>query len=183
MEESKDQPRYRLPERTTTTPMLFGAGVMSNILYTGPIIQKRVHPGLQATVYPGLSMRQTQWGLYKKRRLVSAAPSIGVSRATLLGVSGMARTAFMRSGGMALALSVALPVAIIVDKAGAVTGAFTLVGAIGRTVGMFRTLDSLIGGRFCFLYGSLICRVYDIVIVLVGKSLDAVDTAGEHNCD
>jgi len=128
-------------------------------------------------------MRQTQWGLYKKRRLVSAAPSIGVSGATLLGVSGMARTAFMRSGRMALALRVALPVAIIVNKARAVTGAFTGATAVSRTVGVFRTLDSLIGGRCGFLNGSLISCVYDIVAVLVCKGLDGVDTAGEHNRD
>lgn len=163
--------------------MLFGAGVMSNSPYTGPLIQKRVHPGLQATVYPGLLMRQTQWGLYKKRRLVSAASSTGVSGATLLGVSGMARTAFRRSGGMALALRVALPIAIIINKARAVTGAFTGVAAISGAVGMFRTLDSLIGGRFCFLHGSLICCVYVIVAILVCKGLDGVDTAGEHNRD
>lgn len=101
----------------------------------------------------------------------------------MLGVRGMARTAFMRFGGMALALRVTLAIIIVVNKAGAVTGAFTVVAAIGGTVRMFGTLDSLIGGLCCFLYGSLICRRYGFISVFTGKSLDSINSAGKYNCD
>ncbi len=70
-----------------------------------------------------------------------ATSSIGMSRTTLLHICGVARTARGLTCGMALLISVALPILVFVNELRAITGAVPRVFAVGRAVGMPGTLD------------------------------------------
>lgn len=122
-------------------------------------------------------------GICGDTTLVPTAPSIGMSRTTFLRICGVARAARRLTGGMTLALGVALSVAIIVNELWTVAGAIALVSAIGGAIWMFGALDSVVSSRFCLLGGGLHCRIHYIVSTFGRKRLDSVDAAGEYNCD